>query len=156
MISQVLVTKSSEKPSSTVQNMNQAAWFKLHIDDTFPRLTNKSFQQRSSSWRCAAKQIISPKETKALNIQWFHYWKYQNSAVSFSLRRKWLKINPTEKMLRLRFTRFTGNKTFIDVSEDCFLMIMTDWDETKISNKNEFKNLIVQNSFRWKNVGQRK
>ena len=62
--------------------------------------------------------------------------------------------------VEITFYEFTGNKTFIDVSEDWFtgfiLMIMTDWDETKISNKNEFKNLIVQNSFRWKNVGQRK
>ena len=77
-------------------------------------LTNKSFQLRCSTWRCSAKQIFLPKETKAWNIQWLRYWNYKDSMVSF-FSQKWL--NNQVWMERqwdyvLRVFLYTGNKTY--------------------------------------------
>ena len=64
--------------------------------------------------------------------------------VSFFSQIKWLKTNPTGKMRRLRFTRFLcfRQQSFIIVSEDWFtgfiFIANTDWEDTKISNKNTF------------------
>ena len=70
-------------------------------------------------------------------------WKFLDSVASFFSQIKWLKTNPTGKMRRLRLTRFlcVRQQSFV-VSEDWFtgfiFIANTDWEDTKISNKNTF------------------